>query len=52
MNLNEILLSITALIGLLFAVPALAADLDGDGVVDSPSGGASPEGGSPEGGSP
>lgn len=31
MNLNEILLSLTALIGLFFAVPALAADANGDG---------------------
>ena len=37
MNLNEILLSITAIIGLFFAVPALAAevDADGDGIPDN-----------------
>jgi hypothetical protein len=29
MNLNEILLSLTALMGLFFAVPALAADANG-----------------------
>lgn len=31
MNLNDLLLSLTAIVGLFFAVPALAANPDGDG---------------------
>ena len=35
MNFKELLLSMTAIVALFFAVPAFAADLDGDGIPDS-----------------
>lgn len=34
MNFNEILLAFAAAIGIIFAVPALAADANGDGIPD------------------